>query len=44
MDHFNKGRLLPKWLKNKKFNIKFTSQLKIKLTRQMFQYLLVDYI
>ena len=36
MDDYNKGRVLPKWSKNKKFNTKFSPQLKIKLTKQMF--------
>ena len=29
VEDFNEGRLLPKWPKNWKFNIKFRSQLKI---------------
>ena len=44
MDNFDKGRLLPKQPKNKKFNIKLSFQLKIKLMSQMFKYSLVDYI
>ena len=42
MANFDKGRLLPKWPKNRKFNVKFSFKLKIKLTSKKFYYSLFE--